>query len=351
MTDEITPQTQPPVKKEDKNPSSGNNRGPKRQPSNSSNPRGGSANARPSSRGSNKKAATNTPNTESGSDTASRKGSDNSKRQDQRGKNQANGGRGSGRRQPSASQATRNNREQGAKSSSSPAPAQTKESSDALSSLQRVIADLKTASPVQPQAGSNTSAGMPGSQGQSSLPVHAPVFQPGAGAYPGTNIDPKHRKAASLGNSTLSGNFNSYSPHLGSMMEDAEDGASFEEGEIPEQRYHSQGHQPRSQSQSFMAPRFAALAAQQEQDPIGPTGRPQLAPGFMFGARKRVPSMGPPISEEDVGFQFPQQQQNYASEASAPVQGHRKSESGEITGIMAEQVCLFCFYSFISNWD
>ena len=91
--------------------------------------------------------------------------------------------------------------------------------------------------------------------------------------------------------------------------------------------------------------RFAALAAQQEQDTVGPTGRPQLAPGFMFGARKRALPMGPPINEEDVGFQFPQQQQhhqqdNFPIDTPQQSQGHRKSESGEITGIMAEQVKL-----------
>lgn len=132
-------------------------------------------------------------------------------------------------------------------------------------------------------------------------------------------------------------------------MEDAEDGSAFEEGEIQERFYQQPGHQPRSQSQSFMAPRFAALAAQQEQDTVGPTGRPQLAPGFMFGARKRALPMGPPINEEDVGFQFPQQQQHHQQhqqdnfpmdtpQQSQQSQGHRKSESGEITGIMAEQV-------------
>ncbi|PPQ94041.1 hypothetical protein CVT25_009889 [Psilocybe cyanescens] len=344
MTDEITPQTLPPVKKEEKkSASSGNNRGPKRQTSNSSSLRGGASGARPSSRGSNKKPPANTPAVESGSDTASRKGSDNGKKQDQRGKNPTTGGRGPPQRrgQPSASQGTRTPKDQGSnRQSSSPAPAQSKESSDALSSLQRVIADLKTTSPVQPPTGPNNLASMPGSHGHT-LPLHAPAFQPGAAAYPGTNMDQKHRKAASLGNSSLSGNFNSFSPHLGAMMEDVEDGTgSFEEGEIQE-RYYQGGHQPRSQSQNFMAPRFAALAAQQEQDTVGPTGRPQLAPGFMFGARKRGPPMGPPINEEDIGFQFPQQQQqNFVPEVSQKEQGHRKSESGEITGIMAEQIAL-----------
>ncbi|KAF8913951.1 SSD1 protein [Gymnopilus junonius] len=340
MTDEITPQTQPPVKKEEKKPSSsGNNRGPKRQTSNS---RGGTPNARPSSRGSNKKVPTNVSAAESGSDTASRKGSESSKKQDQRGKNQA--GRGSVHRkgQSSASQGTRNPKDQGlpTKQSSSPAPAQNKESSDALSSLQRVIADLKSTSPVQPPAGPNNPPAMSGAQGTTSLPLHAPVFQPGAGSFPGSNAE-KHRKAASLGNSGLSGNFNNFLPHLGAMMEDAEDGGSLEEGEIQDRFYTQQGHQPRSQSQSFVPPRFAALAAQQEQESIGPTGRPQLAPGFMFGARKRAPPMGPPINEEDIGFQFPQQQQqNFSSDVPQQDLNHRKSDSGEITGIMAEQIAI-----------
>jgi protein SSD1 len=357
MTDEITPQTQPAVKKDEKKPSSGGNRGPKRQTSTPTNLRGGAPANRPSSRGSVKKPSAPPSNIESGSDTASRKGSETGKKPESRGKSQSGGGRGQPHRrgQPSASHGTRNPREHGSsKQSSSPAPAQTKDSSDALSSLQRVIADLKTASPVQPPLSSNNAPGMPGAQGYS---LQAPVFQPGAAAYPGTNNDQKHRKAVSLGTSAMPGNYNSFSPHLGAMLEDVEDGASFEEGEIQERFYQQQqqqqqGHQPRSQSQSFMAPRFAALAAQQEQDNVGPTGRPQLAPGFMFGARKRsAPPMGPPISEEDVGFQFPQQYQHQQQPQNFPtdilqqqeaprLQGHRKSESGEITGIMAEQIAL-----------
>lgn len=353
MTDEITPQSQPAVKKDEKKPSSGGNRGPKRQTSTPTNLRGGTSTNRPSSRGSVKKSSAPPSNIESGSDTASKKGSETGKKQESRGKSQSGGGRGQPHRrgQPPASHGTRNPRDHGStKQSSSPAPpAQTKDSSDALSSLQRVIADLKTASPIQPPLSSNNTSGMPGAQGYS---LQAPVFQPGASGYPVTNNDQKHRKAVSLGTSALPGNYNSFSPHLGAMLEDVEDGASFEEGEIQERFYQQQqqGHQPRSQSQSFMAPRFAALAAQQEQDTVGPTGRPQLAPGFMFGARKRsAPPMGPPISEEDVGFQFPQQYQNQQQLQNFPtevlqqqeaprLQGHRKSDSGEITGIMAEQV-------------
>lgn len=124
------------------------------------------------------------------------------------------------------------------------------------------------------------------------------------------------------------------------MIEDAEDGtgASFEDGEISEGFFSGPGHQARSQSQSFMAPRFAALAAQQEQDVLGPTGRPQLAPNFMFGTRRRTSSNIPmgPLNEEDVGFQFPQQQ-NAPSEG-VHDQNPRRTEN-DITGIMAEQVC------------
>jgi protein SSD1 len=150
----------------------------------------------------------------------------------------------------------------------------------------------------------------------------------------------KHRNAASLGAPILSGNFNTFTPNLGAMLEDAEDGASFEEGEISE-HYHPSNQQPRSQSQSFVAPRFAALAAQQEQaESLGPTGRPQLAPNFMFGARKRMAQVGPPISEEDVGFQFPQQQQHGYHPDIMGEQNGNKGDNGEITGIMAEQIAL-----------
>lgn len=130
------------------------------------------------------------------------------------------------------------------------------------------------------------------------------------------------------------------------MIEDVEDGtgASFEDGEISEGFFSSSGHQARSQSQSFMAPRFAALAAQQEQDVLGPTGRPQLAPNFMFGARRRTSSNVPmgPLNEEDVGFQFPQQQ-NQPSEGIVHEQNHRRPEN-DFTGIMAEQACNSTFY-------
>ncbi|KAG6866469.1 hypothetical protein C0991_003987 [Blastosporella zonata] len=358
MTDEFTPQPQPPPKKDEKKPA-GNNRGAnKRNVSNPSGPKqagGAPAQApRPSSRTSNgSKKAGGTSQPESGSEATARRPSETGKKPDQqRRPSQSGSGRGQPHRksQPPPSQGVRNSivRESVVAKQTSTPPTQGKEASDALSSLQRVIADLKTTSPVQQPTNHNGFAlGQP--QVASNLASNAPVFQPGAPAFAGSNlVDAKHRKASSLNAGGLSGNFNSFSPHLGAMMEDAEDGgnASFEEGELLDYR-RQPGHQPRSQSQSqnFMAPRFAALAAQQEQaDSVGPTGRPQLAPGFMFGSRKRGGGpAGPPINEEDVGFQFPQQQQqqpNYdlPRETSHPI--HRKSESGEITGIMAEQIAL-----------
>jgi len=150
MTDEPSSQTQPLQKEEKKPSSSGNNRGSKRQPSNSSNLRGGTSGARLASGGSNKKALTNSA-AESGSDTPSRKGDgngNNKKQEQQRGKNQTGSVRGSGHRkgQTSASHGTRN----ASLTKQSPCPALVQsESSDALSSLQRVIQDLRTASPAQ----------------------------------------------------------------------------------------------------------------------------------------------------------------------------------------------------------
>ncbi|KXN89637.1 DIS3-like exonuclease 2 [Leucoagaricus sp. SymC.cos] len=343
MTDDITLQTQPPPKRDEKKPvsTSGNNRGSKRSVS-ANNPTAKStgsssqAGTRPSSRSSNKKPASTTPVAESGSDTASKKGAENSKKSEQRSKS-SGGGRTSHRKGPSTSQPTRNTNTS-SKASGSPAPQPT-ESSAALSSLQNLIADLKTTSPNQQFAGPPITFG-PTAQGTSNLPVNAPVFQPGASSYPGMEMggDAKHRKAVSLGTSALTGNFNTFSPHLGTLDEDGN--ASFEEGEIPERFSAPPNHQPRSQSQTFVPPRFVALQEQTDNN-IGPSGRPQLAPGFMFGAggRKRAPAMGPPINEEDAGFQFPQQQPSLNDFSGQDIP-QRKAESGEIAGIMAEQIAI-----------
>lgn len=251
------------------------------------------------------------------------------------------GGRGAPHRK-GPSNAQRNNKDN--KSPPSPKPPQG-ESSDALSSLQRVIADLKSTSPqpvhhqhqqpAAPSASNNSSAG---------ISVNAPVFQPSFQPQFQAGAAVVHRKANSLGPG-LSNNFNGFAPGLGSMREDAEEGQQFEEGEIAEFSPHP-NHQPRSQSQSFVPPpRFTALQEQQISD-LGPTGRPTLAPSFTFGARKQQPQRqgslgaGPPITEEDAAFQFPNQAQlqtqPFQPTDAAPT--HRKTESGEITGIMAEQV-------------
>ena len=222
---------------------------------------------------------------------------------------------------------------------------------DALVNLQRMISDLKSMTPGNPELTGNNQQPQLGSN------INAPVFEPGAASYPGLGApDIKHKKAASLGvmNAPQMGFSNSYSPHLGSMSEDAE---AFEEGEIHDPSAFQLGHQPRSQSQNFTAPRFAALArqeqAQSQAEILGPSGRPQLAPTFTFGARRRggtnPPSLGPPISEEDANFQFPQQHQQQQETLVPPPQEHRRTASsgGEITGIMAEQVLFFD--SFLSH--
>ncbi|TBU40118.1 RNB-domain-containing protein [Dichomitus squalens] len=360
MTDEITPQTQQTLpKKDDKKqqPSNGsvqqggNKPAPKKNgpTSRSTSVGAGAGSARPSSRSSNpssRKPSNAQGAADSGSESANTRKNNNSGDGRQRGKSQS--GRGGGQQgggHKKGQSTSQGNRGQGGGNrpkQPSPVPPATSESSDALSSLQRVIADLKTTSPPSQQGSLQSLAAA------SNLPVNAPVFQPGAQAFPSSGHEqpPRHRKAASLGASSLSGGLG-YSPNLGSMMEDVEDGQGttiIEEGEIPENAYQT-GHQRRSLSQSFNPPRFQALAAQQQQDQgdiVGPTGRPQLAPNFMFGARRRPSSnltMGPPINEEDVGFQFPQQNQN--NNFGNLEDGHRKpDERGDISGIMAEQIAI-----------
>lgn len=361
MTDEVTsPPPQQPVssKKEGQQQqrltSANRSGGPKRSPSisnkstSTSNP-GAPISRNPSNRSTNsgkKQGAGNAAAAvaaESGSDTASKKSND-SKKPEQRRSSSSQGGQG-GRpnvHRKGASQAQAPAPRPNAPAQQ-PSPLPAANPSDAMSSLQRVIADLKV-TPTSANPGANMA---PSQSHPSGLPLNAPVFQPGATAYPGVSGDAKHRKAASMGASGLSGNFGSFAPHLGAMMEIPEDGyggSALEERELAENFYAQQPvHQPRSQSQSFTAPRFAALAqAQQEQDALGPTGRPQLAPGFMFGQRKRDSAIAPPINEEDLGFQFPQQtQQSFSQDSVHEQQGsrHRKTESQDINGVMAEQVC------------
>ena len=343
MTDQVPVQQPPSQQKEEKKPAASNasNQNPKggqkKNPNKLNNP--GQGRRKPSSAAG-----------ESGSETGGgRKGNDNSNRRTSENRGKSQGGRGGGQKnrlpsqgRPSNSNNGHSGNRQASKSNSStPAPAIGAETSDALSSLQRVIADLKTASPaVQPAA-------MPPTEVVSSLPVNAPVFQPGMQSWPGTvqsNDPARHRKAASVGTSYSNNSLANFAPNLGVMVEDAEDPFPYEDGEIQGDtgfRQQQQNHNRRSLSQSFTAPRFAALAQQDQSEVLGPTGRPQLAPGFMFGGggpRRRGSSngpMGPPINEEDIGFQFPQQQTRPLDGQGLP----RQDDSGaEFTGIMAEQV-------------
>lgn len=324
--------------------------------------------SRPSSGASNKRNQSKPRTVNDNTNAEPRKGDDGRKQEQRGGKPQAGGNPrhrkgSSAARQGAHASKDLSRQNSGGKQSSSPAPVAPAptaavEGSDALSSLQRVIADLKTSSPsVQSASMSNPLAApvpIPASQSTSNLPANAPVFHPGAIAFPGSAPSeqaPRHRKAASLGAGSLPNSFNTFSNGLGSMMEDVIEegpGGSFEEGEIPDASFQHGAHQRRSLSQSFTAPRFAALAAQQEQgDNLGASGRPQLAPGFMFGGRRRPSAqmqMGPPINEEDIGFQFPQQLQQKFNNIESELT-HRKESSGEISGIMAEQVrreCIEC---------
>jgi protein SSD1 len=118
-----------------------------------------------------------------------------------------------------------------------------------------------------------------------------------------------------------------YTPGLDSMNEDGE----FQPTECVPPLAQFGRHQAMG---SFTAPRFAALQGQGAQSPgdnQGPSSRPQLAPSFQFGAKRRTNSVsiGPPISEEDAGFQFPQTPQT-------PQNPHKRTGSE----IMAEQIAI-----------
>ncbi|KZS97962.1 RNB-domain-containing protein [Sistotremastrum niveocremeum HHB9708] len=305
--------------------------------------------ARPSSRTGNKKSSASPTPDNAAAD--AKKGPN--VRPDQRGKAQGQAGRGGGHRKAQSSATAP---KQGA--APIPVPQSSAEGSDALQSLQRVITDLKSISPPTNAPTANPLSAITPQSVNSSLPHNAPVFQPGATAFPIANAssDPlRHRKAASLGTQgspVYPSPLQQYQAHLSSFLEDVgENQGDFEEGEIPDgPSWQQQQNFSRPQGQqNFVPPRFAALAQQQQsnqeqQDVLGPSGRPQLAPNFMFGARRRgsaaTAPMVPAIEEDVVGFQFPQQhtQQTFQPEP----QAHRRNESGagEITGIMAEQISL-----------
>lgn len=292
---------------------------------------------------------------------------------------QVNNRRGSGRQ---ASQSRQQSGEQAKTSptAENPAPVATAPQDQQPSAqrlLERAITDIKSLpagqnAPQQPAGGASAQASAPQpvpSQG-STLGLNAPVFQPGASVYPTpgapTELPPRHRKSASTGSHSSPGSFSSpsfasplqnFSPNLHSMREDV-----AEEGEIDES---GNPYQPQQQTQfqqrnaqppvgAFSAPRFAALAQQQqpqasnqeEPESLGPSGRPQLAPSFQFGARRRTntnPAAGPAIPEDDLGFQFPQQFQPDSQPQQGPPQAqpqaHRRTGS-EVTGMLAEQMAL-----------
>ncbi|CAE7079676.1 unnamed protein product [Rhizoctonia solani] len=275
------------------------------------------------------------------------------------------GGRGQGNnRRGSNRQASQNRQQSGDQAKTSPSTENPAPSNDAQRLLERAITDMKTAAQQQ-----NTAAPTPPQQQSpaqgSTLGLNAPVFQPGASVYPTpgapTDLPPRHRKSASTGSHSSPGSFNSssftsplqgFSPNLHSMREDV-----AEDGEIDEETQFRRGN-PQPPVGTFSAPRFVALAQQQQQtqptqeepEVLGPTGRPQLAPSFQFGARRRTntnPAGGPAIPEDDLGFQFPQQQhyqpeaqvQQPQSIAPGQPQAHRRTGS-EVSGMLAEQMAL-----------
>ena len=401
MTDETTQASA--AKKDEKKNSGSAGGGGRSKKATSSKPSSGPAGAnnaggapRPSSRGSNKKppgtassqADSTEPSKKRDGDTKKKEGGD-SKKNDQRGgrsQSQSRGGGGSGNHRKSQASQSAGGRQGGGSTpkdvkppGSSPVPVPGAEGSDALTSLQRVITDLKSISPPTQQSAISSSASMPLPQSHvsSNLPPTAPIFQPGAAGFPVPGAaaaeSARHRKAASLG-AHGSGmlayphQMHQFSSQLGAMMEDNEDVRSpqqqqFEEGEIPEQIYGQQPFPRGSQSAGFTAPRFAALAGQPQQtqqpeqgEVIGPSGRPQLAPTFTFGARRRTASnvpLGPPILEgEDIGFQFPQQNQqsDYQSEPSQQQNNNSGTENrGQLPDLMREQVRLNTLISSISH--
>jgi protein SSD1 len=400
MTDETT---QPPTAKKEEKKSAwatgGGNRS-KKAPS-SSKPASGPANPggpRPASRGSNKKppgAASSQTDSNDGSkkkdgDAKKKDGGDN-KKADQRGARSQSQSRGGGsgggnHRKSQTSQSTAGRQgggnvpKESKPAASAPVPVPGADNSDALTSLQRVITDLKSISPPSQPSAISSSASMPIPQTlvSSNLPPNAPIFQPGAAGFPAPGAaaaeSARHRKAASLGShgSGVPGyphQMFQFSSQLGAMMEDNEDirtpqqQQQFEEGEIPEQIYGQQPFPRGSQPPGFAAPRFAALAGQQQPqqqeqgEVIGPSGRPRLAPTFTFGTQRRAASnvpLGPPILEgDDIGFQFPQQQNQQPDyQAESPQQQNNNNggdNRGQLPDLMREQVRLNHWTSPISR--
>lgn len=235
---------------------------------------------------------------------------------------------------------------------SSGPPLPTDGDSPALSNLQKVITDLKSIQPsghsnqpaqAHPQQSQQLPAAAPAptyaQTTQSNLTATAAPFQPSF--VPG-EVPPRHRKAQSMGPTPGGGaanagySMNQYAPYLDSMSEDAENQAS--EPLPPMAQFTN-----RQAMGSFSAPRFSSMSgAGGDQEYVGPSGRPQLAPSFSFGAKRRTNSIsvGPAIGEEDVGFQFPQQNQQqsrYQQESDNQAANRR---GGEMNEIMSQQIAI-----------
>ena len=288
--------------------------------------------SRPQSRNTNKKPQSQgqSANTQSGSarntDGASSDGKGSTGRRG--GGQSGRGGRGGGRKPSNANQRSNN------KDAASPATSPGEGESPALSNLQKAIADLK----AMPNGGNLTTQGssanttQPVPPSQSTLTPSAPPFHPTSFVAPTPEVPPRHRKAQSMGPTpqqqiqSYSG-LGHYTPGLDSMNEDSE----FQPAESVSPLAQFGRHQVMG---SFTAPRFAALQGQGSQSPgenSGPPGRPQLAPSFQFGTKRRTNSVsiGPPINEEDAGFQFPQTPQT-------PQNVHKRTGSE----IIAEQIAI-----------
>jgi len=331
-----TPPAAPGEPKQQGNSGGSSNRGRRSAKSTGGSNASGSG-SRPQSRNANKKPQSQglSPNTQSGSarntDGASSDGKGSTGRRS--GAQSGRGGRG-GSRKPSTGSQRPNN-----KDAASPGTSPSVGDSPALSNLQKAIADLK----AMPNGGNgNLNTQVPSASAsaappvQSTLTPNAPPFHPSSFiAPPVPEVPPRHRKAQSMGPTpqqqiqSYSG-LGQYTPGLDSMNEDGE----FQPTECVPPLAQFGRHQAMG---SFTAPRFAALQGQGAQSPgenTGSSNRPQLNPGFQFGVKRRTNSVsiGPPINEEDAGFQFPQTPQTPQN----PQNPHKRTGSE----IIAEQIAI-----------
>lgn len=226
--------------------------------------------------------------------------------------------------------------------------------SAALTSLQRVITDLKAANaaPVPQNGAAASTAPTVSPITTSSLPINAPVFQPGASLHPalGAAVDSARQRKGANGPSYNSPSFssplNAFSPGLGVMQEDIAEEHEDDDGDIvvaPSQvPMQAQRGIVQSNMGNFTAPRFNNMPQSGGGDQTSPQdamGRPQLAPNFTFGQRRNPINPVSGIGDEDAGFQFPQAGQQ--PELPQP-NSHRRtpSELAGVSPLMAEQVWL-----------